>query len=121
MTIDDLKDIQGYCYLASAYSKWEDKELAATIVEKAAASLMNRGLVIYAPICHGHAVAKHGLPYSWDFWKRQCQPMIDAAAAMIVLKMDGWEESVGVQYEIGEFERTGKPVVYLEVDECVTP
>jgi hypothetical protein len=116
MKIDDLINISGYVYLASPYSKWEDKELAAEIVAKAAADLMNRGLIIYSPITHGHVVAKHGLPYSWDFWKRQCQPMIDAAAAIIVLEMDGWDSSVGMSYEIDEFERMGKPIVYLDPD-----
>ncbi len=118
-TIDELRDLYGFCYLASPYSKWEDKDKAAEIVAKAAATLMNDGLVIYSPIAHGNVVAKHGLPYTWDFWKAQCQPMIDAAAAIIVLQRDGWEDSVGVTYEIAEFEKAGKPIVYATVEGLV--
>lgn len=116
MTIDELHDLYGIIYLASPYSKWENKDTAAEIVAKAAAILMNDGLVIYSPISHGHAVAKYGLPYTWEFWKAQCQPMIDAAVAIIVLQMDGWEDSVGVTYEIEEFKKAGKPIVYATVE-----
>jgi len=114
MSIDELRHIHGFVYLGSPYSKWEDKDEAASIVAAYAADLMRDGLVVYSPIAHGHVVAKFGLPYSWDFWKEQCQPMIEAATALVVLKMAGWEDSVGLTYEIEEFVRMGKPIVYLE-------
>ncbi|WP_242221762.1 DUF1937 family protein [Shinella zoogloeoides] len=104
----------GYIYLGSPYSKYEaGHDAAARVVADAAASLMRRGLVIYSPIAHGHAVAAHGLPLEWDFWKAQCQPLIDGASGLIVLTMDGWQESVGLQYEIEEFVRTGRPILHV--------
>lgn len=109
-----LADHPGYVYLGSPYSKYEaGHDAAARVVADAAASLMRRGLVIYSPIAHGHAVAAHGLPLDWDFWKAQCQPLIDGAAGLIVLTMAGWQESIGLQYEIEEFVRTGKPILHL--------
>jgi len=104
----------GYVYLGSPYSKYEaGHDAAARVVADAAAALMRRGLVIYSPIAHGHAVAAHGLPLTWNFWKRQCQPLIDGAAGLIVLTMAGWQESVGLQYEIEEFVRAGKPILHV--------
>lgn len=109
-----LADQPGYVYLGSPYSKYEAGHAAAArVAADAAAYLMRRGLVIYSPIAHGHAVAAHGLPLDWGFWKAQCQPLIDAAAALIVLTMDGWQESVGLQYEIDEFVRTGRPILHV--------
>lgn len=109
-----LADRPGYIYLGSPYSKYEaGHDAAARVVADSAAALMRRGLVIYSPIAHGHAVAAHGLPLTWDFWRRQCQPLIDSAAGLIVLTMAGWQESVGLQYEVEEFVRMGKPILHV--------
>ena len=109
-----LADQPGYIYLGSPYSKYEAGHgAAARVVADAAAALMRRGLVIYSPIAHGHAIAAHGLPLDWAFWKAQCQPLVDAAVGLIVLTMDGWQESVGLQYEIEEFVRAGKPILHV--------
>ena len=108
----------GFYYLGSPYSLYKDgHDAAASMVARAAAGLMADGLVVYSPIAHGHFVTMHGdLPQDWEFWKEQCQPMIDAAAALIVLRMEGWQESVGLTYEIGEFDRAGKPVHYMSLE-----
>lgn len=105
-----------YTYLGSPYAKYEHGlDEAARIVTMCAGVLMSRGWRIYCPITHGHAVESYqSLPRSWEFWKEQDQPFIDAAADLIVLKMKGWQDSVGLTYEIGEFERTGRAVSYLE-------
>lgn len=109
-----LADLPGYVYLGSPYSKYEaGHDAAARVVADAAARLMHRGLAIYSPIAHGHAIAAHGLPLDWAFWKSQCQPLIDGAAGLIVLTMAGWQESVGLQYEIEEFVRTGRPILHV--------
>ena len=109
-----LADQPGYVYLGSPYSKYEaGHDAAARVVADAAAVLMRKGLVVYSPIAHGHAIAAYGLPLSWGFWKRQCQPLIDGATALVVLTMDGWQESVGLQYEIEEFVRTGRPILHV--------
>lgn len=111
-----LAALPGFVYLGSPYSKYAlGHDVAAYVVSVSATQLMARGLRVYYPITHGHFVNKHGkLPQTWTFWKEQCQPMIDAASSLVALMMDGWEESVGLIYEIGEFERAGKPVVYVD-------
>lgn len=110
-----LRTAGGFIYLGSPYSLYPDHDEAADIVAAAAAGLMAQGIVVYSPIAHGHYVSQRGdLPTSWEFWKAQCQPLIDAASALAVLKMEGWGQSVGLQYEIGEFRRAGKPVVFLD-------
>ncbi|WP_411037533.1 DUF1937 family protein [Shinella sp. BYT-45] len=105
----------GYIYLGSPYSKYEaGHDAAARVVADAAARLMRFGMVIYSPIAHGHAVTlAGGLPITWDFWKRQCRPLVDGAAGLIVLTMAGWQDSVGLQYEIEEFVRAGKPILHV--------
>jgi hypothetical protein len=79
---------------------------------------MARGLRLYCPIAHGHAVTRYQeLPRTWDYWKDQDQPLIDAASSLIVLEMVGWYDSVGLNYEFDCFLKAGKPVVYVEPSE----
>lgn len=110
-----IRDLPGFVYLGSPYSLYRGgHEEAARIVASYAAALMACGMRVYSPIAHGHFATTNGkLPLSWEFWKDQCQPMIDAASSLIVLTMDGWRESVGLTYEIEEFSRAGKPIVYV--------
>lgn len=118
-TLPVARQPAGITYLASPYSLLPDKGAAAAIVARAAAHLMRNGEVVYSPIVHGHAVATHGLPLDWEFWKAQCQPFVALADKLVVLEMDGWRESTGVQWEIGEFRRAGKPVEFMGLDELV--
>jgi hypothetical protein len=116
VTLDDLSGLSGYIYLGSPYSKYaQGLDVAAKIVAESAAILMRRGLVVFSPIAHGHVVANDGgLPaLDWTFWQRQCDPLVDASAALVVLQMEGWWESVGLEYEIKRFRDSGKPIVYL--------
>ncbi|WP_165899762.1 DUF1937 family protein [Borborobacter arsenicus] len=111
----------GITYLGSPYSLYKHGlHRAAREAAMAAARLMEIGLVVYAPIPHGHSIACWGdLPAEWEFWKRQCQPYIDAASSLVVLKLDGWQDSVGLTYEIECFEEAGKPIVMVTMDEVL--
>ena len=40
--------------------------------------------------------------------------MMDAAEAIVVALMFGWQNSTGVAYEIAEFKKAGKPIFYLD-------
>ncbi|MFU0504095.1 DUF1937 family protein [Pseudaminobacter sp. NGMCC 1.201702] len=115
-SLDPIRNLPGYVYLGSPYTLYPNGlHEAARTVALAASRLMARGLVIYSPIAHGHYIASHfKLPAEWEFWKRQCQPLMEGASSLIVLKMDGWADSVGLTYEIEWFHENGKPIVYLE-------
>lgn len=115
-TLEDIAKLPGFIYLGSPYAKYHaGMDEAARIVTECAGKLMARGLRIYCPIAHGHAVTRyHELPRTWDFWQDQDQPLMDAAAALIVLEMRGWWDSVGLKHEFESFLAAGKPIVYLE-------
>lgn len=120
--IKALSRLPGHIYLGSAYSKYEaGHDAASRVAADAAARLMAAGLCIFAPIPHGHTITLAGdLPKDWTFWKKQCDPMIAAASAIIVLTMHGWQESVGLQYEISEFARHGKPILHASPSDLMT-
>jgi hypothetical protein len=106
-----------YFYVATCYTQHPKGQQAA--FEDACmitATLMKMGLKVFSPISHSHPIADTGDidKLDWGFWKEQCQPMIDQACGIIVARMPGWEQSVGITYEIGEFEKAGKMILYFD-------
>lgn len=116
-TLDEIVGLAGLSYLASPYSKYHAGLGAAySMACKAAATLMRRGHRIFCPIAHSHPIASFGGidPLDWEFWAKQDGEMMKTCNGLIVLKMQGWEESVGVADEISAFEWQGKPIIYVE-------
>lgn len=104
-------------YLASPYSH-SDRAVRVyrfELVCRAAAQLMAEGKFIYAPIAHTHSIALHGdLPGGFPFWEAYDRHMMDLSEALIVLMLDGWEASHGVQAEITYMTALRKPITYME-------
>lgn len=115
-TLDGLKGLPSFTYLATPYSKYPGGiNEAAKLAGKAAAVFMNGGHRIFCPIAHSNSIGLAGEidNRDWVFWKRQDEAFMRTANGLIVLKMEGWEESVGVTDEIGAFEWMGKPIIYV--------
>ena len=83
---------------------------------QAAVALLHAGRVVFSPIAHSHPLAQHGLPGNWQFWERYDRAFLERCDEVVVLMLDGWQESVGVQAEIRIARELGKPVRYLAPD-----
>ena len=106
-----------YWYLASPYSKYKDGlERAFIVVCNNAGLLIAAGVPVYSPIAHTHSIAVHaGMdPFDHKIWLPADEPMMHAAHGLIVLKMQGWEESYGIGEELKIFTAAGKPIIYME-------
>jgi len=57
---------------------------------------------------------EHEMPTDWEFWERHCLAMLAACSKLIVLKLDGWEESRGVMAEMLFAETTGIEIEFME-------
>ena len=103
-------------YLASPYS---DPDPAVRLqrfeaVCKVAAVLMGYGVYVFSPIAHTHSIAMAGeLPLGWDFWERYDREMIAACDEVLVLCLEGYNKSRGVQAEIAIAEELDIPVRFL--------
>lgn len=105
----------GFVYIGSPYTRYADGiEAAHAEACKAAAKLIARGWPAYSPIAHTHPIAKHGGidPLDHDLWLAADRPLMDAAAALVVLMLPGWEDSLGLAHEIAVFRQAGKPIIY---------
>ena len=112
--------MSGFVYLASPYShaepgmrEWRYKQAC-----RAAAYLMRKGEVVFSPIAHSHPVEQIGLQTveSGAFWKRQDIPILRHASKLVVLMLDGWVVSKGLEWEIATAESLMIPVSYLDPD-----
>jgi hypothetical protein len=103
-------------YLASPYSHPDPtvraRRFRATC--QAAAKLIRDGHVVFAPISHSHPMTEFGLPADWQFWERHDIEFLRRCNELVVLKLDGWRESRGVQAEIDLALEMDLPIRYLD-------
>jgi len=110
-------------YLAIPYTYKSDDRVTARIYRVSrfhcanayAAKFMRQGFVVFSPISHSHTIARdNDLPVDWEFWKAQDEAFVQWSDIVVVVCINGWEQSTGVQAEIKMAEELGKKVVYLD-------
>lgn len=109
--------MSGFIYLASPYSHPDTgiRESRFQAACKAAAALMLIGHNVFSPIAHSHPIdLMFGNIQSGAFWKSQDIPILRHASELRVLKLDGWEESSGIKWEIALAQQLHIPVTYME-------
>lgn len=105
-----------YWYLGSPYSKYKDGlDAAFEEICRLAGYFARAGISAYSPIAHTHPIAKHsGIdPYDHAIWLPFDTPMMHNAKGLVVVQMDGWDESYGIDQEIRYMRDIDKPIVYL--------
>ena len=104
-------------YLASPYSHKSPEVMHRRfeMVCKVAGFMLNNGWHVYSPIAHTHPIAcQCGLPKDFDFWKRYDTAVMSRCTHLIVVKLDGWMESVGVEAEIMMAAHFKTPIYYMD-------
>lgn len=102
-------------YLASPYTHKSKKIMEHRFQQVTEASiwLLNKGIVSFSPIAYNHPMVKYGLPTEWSFWKEYDTNFLKHSDALIVLKIDGWDTSIGVSAEINIAKEIKIPIFYL--------
>ena len=112
--------MKGFTYLASPYSHPDPQVRYARYMNacQAAAHLMRQGQVVFSPIAHSHPIELHAPDLTgFEFWIGQDLPLLARAERLVVLKLDGWAQSRGVQFEIDYSFAYGIPLEFLEPDD----
>ena len=105
-----------FLYLASPYSKYKHGiHKAHQAACEATALLVQAGIPVFSPIAHTHDVAIYGRldPLAHTLWMPADRPFMEAAKGMILLTLEGWEESYGVEIEMNYFASARKPVYWM--------
>ena len=89
-------------YLACPYTHKdaEIREYRFNKANEAARTLILNGYHVFSPISHTHPIALLGnLPISWAYWAEYDKQMLSMCQELCVLKIFGWDTSVGVTAE----------------------
>lgn len=105
-------------YLASPYTDPDPAIRRARFetVTRAAGELMKRRYIVFSPITMGHSISEAcaDIPGDFGYWGRTCLSYLEGwATRLVVLTLDGWEESRGVTAEIAAAAKAGLPIEYL--------
>jgi len=110
-------------YLATPYSKYPHG-IIASFQHSAAigGALLKEGVPAFGPISHSHPMAAYGGVKALDHsvWLPFDQYIMEVSAGIIVATMDGWSDSYGVTWEIEQFKKWGRPILYLDPTEILT-
>jgi hypothetical protein len=107
-------------YLASPYTHKEQsvKDERFQIVQDVTVKLLlDANIYAFSPIAYNHPMVIHDLPTDWSFWEEYDKAFVDHCDGLIVLTIDGWKESIGVQAEIEYAKELNLPVLYLSIDQ----
>jgi hypothetical protein len=111
----------GFRYLAMPWAKLSDagKLRAWDYSMSVFHHLSSEGFSIFHPIAQGASLASWMSAYNkpefpHELWLKTDTPFLAAATSLIVLaEIPGWEDSVGVAYEIAYMQKAGKGIFYL--------
>jgi hypothetical protein len=104
----------GFIYLASPYSHPDLSYRVSRYIaaREACIQLFKEKKAVYSPIVHWHPIATSAgpdFPTDYESFKVQNDAFIHACSEFIVLGIDGWMESKGVQAEIALAQSLSKP------------
>ena len=103
-----------YAYLATPYTEYPDGlDIANREACHAAAWLLRRGVPLFCPIAHSHAIGTIGdLPLKdHSLWLPAGEPFMDTATVLVICHMPTWQTSYGISEEVKKFKAAGKPIV----------
>ncbi len=108
-----------YFYISNPYNGTEEqKEQRARLAAEVCGKLLKKGIFAWSPIVHNHAMMKVYDQFSLEERKELVLEfdfsLLQEAQGMIVLTIDGWKESYGVNKEIELCEELEIPVTYID-------
>lgn len=106
-------------YVAAPYTHPDPAVVKQRMLDFAAtmAELIRQGEHPVSPLMNHFLVdyVETDFPLSWDYWREYSYALLSVSKALYVIKMDGWEQSTGVQAEIEMATGLCLPIVYVEV------
>lgn len=122
---DDIKYLSrkgllyfGQPYTATGLNKQAIERKRGMLSEEITASALDENLQVFNPIAQSWRADSlrsdsDGTFASYEAWDNR---YIDLSSCLIICGMNGWLQSKGLKAEIARFEKQGKPIYYLDVD-----
>jgi len=106
-------------YVGSPYTHADEKVALQRLnaVTRFCGQKMKDGFHVFSPITHGVPIAESvELSTEWDFWKDDCTLMLSKCDKLIVLQLDGWVFSKGLQAEVNIARELGLEIEYVRFE-----
>jgi hypothetical protein len=106
-------------YVSSPYTHRDKgvEQVRFQHVEKFTARLLANRYHAYSPIVHCHELAvKFALPTDAKYWQKYNEAFLVRCSHVWVYKIEGWDVSKGVKFEIDFAEQNYIPVRYFEFE-----
>lgn len=106
-------------YLAAPYSSIHDKDALMAFVMKVSGTIMlqNPGWYIVSPLFNHYSLPLvPGMGGDYKFWGDYSRELLSRCDRLLVLKIDGSYESVGVSDEILTANTINIPIKFITVD-----
>lgn len=102
-------------YLAAPYSHPDKKIVQARMedIYKVMYIYMKRGEHILTPLAMHEVVVRHNLPDDFIYWGKYCLDILKRCDKMVILKLPGWEYSLGIQKEMEFCKENNIPIEYI--------
>lgn len=110
-------------YLASPYNHPDEsvKKLRVKTVTATASYLFNQGIFTFSPLTHNVPLMEAGAKTGWDIWIPYDLELLSRCDKLIILKLSGWRESLGVKAEIAHAKALGIPIEEMDPpEECLS-
>ena len=107
-------------YLASPYTHENPiiMEHRYKYMLQVCAYFANNKICVYSPIVHWHPVAKlHSLPKEFEFWQEFDRQFLDSCDEMLIIPLQGWEDSKGINAEVDYCEEQDIPFRLMDTIE----
>jgi hypothetical protein len=108
--------MRGYDYIGSPYSHPEALIREERFIHAAYYLMqkLKRREWAYSPIVHCHQLSQiWGMPTDAEFWRDYDFAMLAHARKFEVLRLDGWDQSLGLKGEIEEATRLNIRIEYI--------
>ncbi len=108
-----------FYYISNPYNGTdEQKEERAQIAARVCGLLLKKGIHAWSPIVHNHAMMKTFDQFTLEERRTKILDfdfsLLKSSKGMIVLKIEGWEQSYGVKAEIELCKKLSIPIFYLD-------
>ena len=106
-----------YIYLGSPYTSSDQgkQHMRYGAAARAVVHLLREGVHVYSPIVHWHQLAlDYSLPKDFAYWESYNKAMLEPASMLMILKLDGWKESRGLDGEIQFATRKSIPIEFMD-------
>lgn len=90
------------------------KKRRLATVNHVSLELIKEGKLVFSPLSHNLSIDSKRFLNSWEAWQKLDLEILARCDALMVLKLEGWQDSIGLKAEIAFAKAHQIPIVEME-------